>query len=168
MLVIGVDPGPEETAWVVLEESPIVAGGPLRIRAFAKESNEPFIHRLRGCGPFEGRVFTFADKHYPISHMAIEMIASYGMAVGATTFDTCVFIGRCIEAWGGEYTKVFRKKVALHVCQSPRANDANVRAAMIDKFGAPGTKKNQGGTYGIAGDVWSALAIATTYLEGGV
>jgi len=158
MLVLGVDPGPEETAWLLLEGDGIMS--------FAKESNAVLLDRFNGGpGSFADTIVGAAALWKP-DHMAIEMIASYGMAVGKTVFDTCVWIGRFIQAWGGtKYTQVYRKQVALHLCQSPRANDSNVRAALIDKFGTPGTKRNQGKTYGISKDIWSALAIAVTYAE---
>ncbi len=56
-------------------------------------------------------------------------------------------------------------EVKIHLCNHPRAKDPNIRQALIDRFGAPGTKKNQGATYGLAGDMWSALGVAVTFAE---
>ena len=92
------------------------------------------------------------------------MIASYGMAVGASVFETCVWIGRFMaEAFsssGRDLHRVFRKDVKLHLCNSPRAKDANVRQALLDRIGPQGTKKAQGPTYGIKSHEWAALAVA--------
>jgi hypothetical protein len=41
----------------------------------------------------------------------------------------------------------------------------NVRQALLDKYGAPGTKKAPGLTYGISSHVWAAFALATYYTE---
>jgi hypothetical protein len=60
---------------------------------------------------------------------------------------------------------VFRKDVKMHLCNSMRAKDANIRTALIDKLGAPGTKKMQGPTYGVTSHAWAALAVAVTAHE---
>jgi hypothetical protein len=107
-------------------------------------------------------------------HMAIEMIASYGMAVGVHVFETCVWIGRYIELWdyfGSESTKVYRSDVKMHLCKSNSAADSNVRAALIDRFGpgkakAVGVTKARGPLFGIKGDEWAALGVAVTYQDG--
>ncbi len=100
--------------------------------------------------------------------VAIEMIACYGMAVGKEVFETCLFIGKLQEALAQRFVPtrlVFRRDVKLHHCNSARAKDANVRQALIDKYGAPGTKKAPGVTYGIKSHLWAALAIATYVTE---
>lgn len=97
--------------------------------------------------------------------LAIEMIASYGMPVGREVFETCVWIGRFIEAWGGPWEFVYRKDVKLHLCNSVRAKDANVAQALRDRFGEKGTKAKPGKLYGIRGDEWAALAVAVTYWD---
>lgn len=97
--------------------------------------------------------------------MAIEMIASYGMPAGKDLFETCLWIGRFIQAHGGQHRLVYRKEVVSHVCLSSKAGDKNVRQALIDRFGDPGTKKNPGTLYGIKKDLWSALAVAVTAVE---
>lgn len=98
--------------------------------------------------------------------IACEMIASYGMAVGASVFETCVWIGRFweISTHGHPaFKRIFRKEIKIHLCGSMRAKDGNIRQALIDRLGAPGTKKNPGATYGISKDLWAALAVAVTY-----
>lgn len=92
--------------------------------------------------------------------LAIEMIASYGMAVGREVFETCVWIGRFAEIARQPVQLVYRKDVKLHLCQSPRAKDANIRQALIDRLGPQGTKKNPGPTYGMRSHLWAALAVA--------
>jgi hypothetical protein len=149
-LVLAIDPGPLESAWLIYD-----AGYP-GPKAFGKEGNEQLLERLRH---YHGSPF------FEVKHLAVEMIASYGMAVGREVFETCVFIGRAVEAWGGPWSRVYRKDVKLHICGSARATDSNIRAALIDRFGPPGTKKQPGVTHGLARDTWSALAIAVTYAE---
>lgn len=100
-----------------------------------------------------------------IDQVAIEMIASYGMPVGQEVFETCVWIGRFIESVDVPHTFVYRKDVKMHLCGSMRAKDGNIRQALLDRFGPPGTKKAKGTTYGISKDVWSALAVAVTHAD---
>jgi len=137
--VIGVDPGTVQSAFVMFDGREVIYHGIW--------DNEHLLgHPL-----------------WQEDHVYVEMIASYGMAVGASVFETCVFIGRCIQVAntaGGNVTRVFRKDVKLHLCQSPRAKDANVRQALIDRIGVQGTKKNQGPTYGVRSHEWAALAVA--------
>lgn len=99
--------------------------------------------------------------------LAVEMIASYGMPVGAEVFETVRWIGRFQQAYQDPdaVRLVFRKDVKMHLCGTPRAKDANIRQALIDKLGAPGTKKNPGPTYGVRSHAWAALGVAVTASE---
>jgi hypothetical protein len=86
----------------------------------------------------------------------IEMIASYGMAVGKEVFNTCVWIGRFLQILEiNEPELIYRKDVKLTLCNSMRAKDTNIRQACIDILGKEKTK-------GIKKDMWSALAICLT------
>lgn len=102
--------------------------------------------------------------------LALEFIASYGMPVGAEVFQTCLWAGRFIQAFPGQHHIVYRKDVKLNLCGSMRAKDGNVRQAIIDRFGgkekAIGKKKTPGPLYGVSGDMWAALAVGLTYLDG--
>lgn len=99
--------------------------------------------------------------------LAVEMIASYGMPVGAEVFETVRWIGRFQQAYQDPdaVRLVFRKDVKMHLCGTPRAKDANIRQALIDKLGAPGTKKSPGPTYGVKSHAWAALGVAVTAAE---
>lgn len=151
-MIIAIDPGNSESAWCALDgDKPV---------AFDKESNSAVLARVReNWNPVEG-----GDL------LAIEMIASYGMPVGREVFETCLWIGRYIEAWerrGGKYKLVYRKDVKVFHCESTRATDANIRAALLDRYGpgrekAIGTKREPGALYGMKGDCWAALAVGLT------
>lgn len=151
MNVLAIDPGPEQSAWLRYDD---LADRPLDSGIVPNHEMRRLIFNERGL----------------CETLAIEGIACYGMAVGKETFDTCIWIGRFIEVFGGDYTIIYRPDVKLHLCKSARAKDPNVRQALIDKFGpskekAIGVKANQGPLYGIKSHCWSALAVAVTYCE---
>jgi hypothetical protein len=103
--------------------------------------------------------------------VVVEQIESYGMAVGREVFETVHWSGRFTEAAHPlEVVQLPRREVKLALCHDSRAKDANIRAALIDRFGGPsaiGRKASPGPLYGISRDVWSALAIAVTYADRG-
>lgn len=154
MRILAIDPGETESAWLIYDTH---TKAPLRHDSWAKQDNETVLARLH----------QFAD--WGIHGMAMEMIASYGMPVGAEVFETCVWIGRFTERWKGETTRVFRREVKLHLCNSARARDANVRQALIDRYGgkdvAIGRKATPGPLYGLTGDCWAALGVAVAAAE---
>lgn len=140
--MIAIDPGPEKSAVAVLHD-------PRRLfTAFILPNVEVLKY--------------VAESHQPL---AIEMIMSYGMPVGRETFETCVWIGRFIQAHRAQHRLLGRKEVVTWICADPRGKDANVRQAIIDRLGPVGTKKNQGPLYGVNKDMWSAIAIGITALE---
>jgi len=150
--LISIDPGSEQSAYVrycLVADTPIAAG---------IEPNAAILKTLHAISRAPGYM------------LAVEMIASYGMPVGKTVFDTCLWIGRFIEAWGGPYELVYRKDVKMHLCGTTRAKDSNVRQSLIDRFGpgkakAIGLKKTPGPLYGFKADMWAALAVAVTFAD---
>jgi len=142
VIILAVDPGTIESAFVVLEteDYSIIDKG--------KVANAELIAMVR-TGYFD--------------ILAIEGFQSFGMPVGKEVFETAYYIGRLMqiaEDLGSKTRMVYRSDVKMHHCHTLMAKDANIRQVMLDRFGAQGTKKNPGKTYGISKDIWSALAIA--------
>jgi hypothetical protein len=137
--ILALDPGTDQTAYVVLSDHQILQHGIL--------PNTEMIAKLRQTW------FSHPDR------ILCEMIASYGMPVGRETFETVLWIGRFDEAVGG-MELVYRKDIKMHLCGSARAKDGNIRQALLDKIGQQGTKKAPGATYGIKSHEWAALAVA--------
>ena len=144
--LLAIDPGTTHSGYVVID-----AGG-VQLSGVAEN----------------GEMFELIAAHG--SNIAIEMIASYGMAVGREVFETCLWIGRFMQAAGPDRVRlVYRKDVKVHLCGSPRAKDANIRQALIDRWGgkaeAVGTIKKPGPLYGVKSHAWAALGVAVTALE---
>lgn len=139
--VLAIDPGPVLSAFVVWDGHKTIRHGHV--------SNNDLLSFLA----------EYADQFSNVC----ERIASYGMPVGREVFETCFWTGRFIQQANGQMSLLERGKVKMHLCQSMRAKDGNIRQALIDRIGPQGTKKNPGPTYGISGDVWAALALAVTY-----
>jgi len=116
------------------------------------------------------RALTIPSEHIRVHigsgvQVACEHLQCFGMAIGKETFETAYWIGSIREycrTLGAPFHRVYRSEVKMHLCQSMRAKDANVRQALIDRFGAVGTKKNPGPLHGVSGHCWSALAVAVT------
>ena len=141
MKTLAIDPGPTESAFVIWDGENILDKG--------KVANSSL-----------SSLITIQNSECQI---VCEMIASYGMAVGVEVFETCVWIGRYLERANGSMQRITRGTVKMHLCQSMRAKDSNIRQALIDRFGHPGTKKAPGLTFGLAGDMWAAFALAVTH-----
>lgn len=146
--ILAIDPGPIESAWCIVDTETRV---PV---AFGKDKNDDMLNPSEAMSRYQPTVF------------AIEMIASYGMSVGATVFETCFWSGRFVQHFNLPFIKVYRKEVKIALCGSMKAKDGNIRQALIDRFGVVGTKKAPGFFFGFSGDIWSAYAVATTFLDG--
>lgn len=171
---LAIDPGNEFSAYVLLQPDAILASG--------KVPNATMLNILLAGVP-------------GAKHLAIETMKPRGMPTAFEEMQTQLFAGRCIQAWGLEFTQMFRHDVKIHICGRGNAKDTNIRQALIDKFGgaaAIGGKrcKRCGGKgwrgrdhdacdscYGstwtlppgplvdITEDRWSALAIGVTWWE---
>jgi hypothetical protein len=140
--ILALDPGPKQTGLVVFDGSAVLTADVLPNEAVLTLLQKP----------------TQADRI-----LAIEKIEAMGMAVGAETFETVHWSGRFYQAWlGAKVMRITRRQVKLYLCGNMRAKDPNIRQALIDLLGAPGTKKAPGPTYGVTSHAWSALAVAIT------
>ena len=146
-MILAIDPGTEQSGWCLFTGAGIVA-----------ES---------GVYPNQ-TLLAFVEQWRKTDTLAIEMIASYGMPVGAEVFATCRWVGRFQQAWHDPEAVrlVYRKDVKMHLCGSPRAKDANIRQRLIDILGPQGTKKSPGPTYGVKSHAWAALGVAVTAAAG--
>lgn len=155
MRLLAIDPGNTESAYIVIDED---TRAPAYFGKIANTTLRGMI--VSGYDDLE------ADR------VVIEMVASYGMAVGAEVFETCVWVGRFAEAvraswWPNtEPELITRNPIKMHHCRSSRANDSNITQALVDRF-APGQRNHGKGTkaepgffYGFKKDVWQAYALA--------
>lgn len=155
MKLLAIDPGTTGSGWVLFAHGKVLDSGVMSNVDLRRRINE------RSFG------LTWADA------VAIEMVASFGMAVGAETFRTVWWAGRFADCWfdqtGNLPIEIFRKEVKLHLCGNAKAKDKNIRQALIDLYGgeggkdaAIGKKANPGPLYGVSSHAWSALAVAVT------
>ena len=150
MTVIGLDPGTEKSAIVV-----VVDGMPEQPMTVLNDALLTFLE----CWP--------VDAH---TTLVIEEVVGMGMAVGREVFQTVFWSGRFAQAWRGKWDRVSRRDVKLHLCGTMKAKDQNIRQALIDHFGpgkekAIGSKAFKGPLYGVKGHEYAALAVALTWLD---
>lgn len=148
--IMSIDPGNIESAYCIIDTDTYQ---PIK---FGKIENEMLLFQLE------------SDKY---DLLVIEMIASYGLAVGKSVFDTCVWIGRFIQTSTKDYEYIYRKEEKMNLCGSMKAKDSNIRQALIDRFAkfdfknGKGKKDNQDFFYGFSKDVWAAFAVGCTYID---
>ena len=160
MIVIAIDPGTKKSAYVVMNS----------------ETEEILDAEITENELINNRI-TYLKEIYDFDFV-IEMIASYGMAVSATVFETCVWIGKFIghgeKLIGKEKcSRMYRRDVKLNLCGQTKAKDANVRRAIIDRYPAVGggkipqigIKNDPGPLYGVSKDLWAAIGVGLTYID---
>jgi Holliday junction resolvasome RuvABC endonuclease subunit len=135
--IFAIDPGTVESAYVFWD-------------SYKK------IILARGIVKNEDLLTIIWDTNFDV--MAIEMVASYGMSVGKEVFETCLWIGRFMQASPYPVERVYRREVKMFLCGNMRAKDGNIRQALLDMLGKEVTK-------GVSKDVWSALAVAVAFAD---
>lgn len=175
--ILGLDPSNVHTAYAVLE---LPSLKPVEFGFLPEDEMLDFVER--------------ATQKYKHVYLAIEGVQNLGMIVGQTVFDTCVLVGRLLERaklmplldplwddWkedivycGTPYRDIrliYRKQEKMNLCGTMRSKDKDIKEALVKRF-APdtpndgkGSKKNQGWFYGVAKDIWSAIAVGVTYYD---
>lgn len=165
MRVLAIDPGTDESGYVVLDAETF------EIVEFNKIGNESL----------RSHILWVAMREYNVTRCVIEWVQSYGMRVGAEVFDTCRWVGIFQEHWyhlaqgneGCGYVAelMYRTEVKARICgKASGVKDADIRAALIDVYGpgkdkAIGLKKTPGPLHGMKKDCWQALALAVAWAQ---
>lgn len=154
-IIIALDPGDTETAWVKVNTD----------RKVLDHGHQPNVEILG----LLTHVFTnCVIETDPAPVIVCESVESYGMAVGKTVFETCRWEGRFHQKAVDltlPFHRLYRRQVKMHLCGNNRAKDTNIRQALVDKLGDKGTAKEPGPTRGVSGHIWAALAVAVTFIE---
>ncbi len=124
--VLAIDPGPLSSAWLEYDKE---TGNPY---AWNMEDNDEVLSSL-------------SLQHHHVSFLAIEHIQHYGrgMPVGADVFETCIWIGRFIEASRLPWVLIKNPTIRTCLCGSATANGRQIKQTLIDRFG--GKDKAVGG-----------------------
>ena len=154
--ILAIDPGTTKSG--MIHATATEGEDPLAIHTAFSEI--PNIELIRFLGNFKQ------------CRISIEMVACYGMAVGREVFETCIWVGKFLreaKTAGLPVRLVYRREVKLLLCNSTKANDSNVRQALLDiypgsgggKVPQVGAKKEPGPLYGVSKHAWAALGVAT-------
>jgi hypothetical protein len=145
-VIFAIDPGTTQSGYVIIDRK------------------TGFVHECGVMDNFKLKIMLRQALDFDRKMILVmEMIGSMGMAVGKEVFETCVWIGRFMEAWPGVTKLVYRNQIKVHLCGTTKAKDTNIRQALIDMYGgskAIGTKKEPGPLYCVKSHAWSALAVA--------
>lgn len=146
MRILSIDPGPVESAYVLMDGS--------RLIRFGKDANANVSILFRDGLCLQAAI--------------CERIRSMGMPAGAELFETCEWCGRFWQIALDQnipWHWIERREEKMNLCGSMRAKDANIRQAVMDRFGGKSATKKDGPLHGVSGDVWSALAVALTWQD---
>lgn len=147
-MILAVDPGSNQSAWLVLDGD--------RIHDLGLWPNQAVLEAVRG----------YPDEWVPL---VIETIEPWAGVVGPAALETMFWVGRFVETRQGDVTLLKRSKVlpALGIPKLPKGKaQAAVRAELIDRWGGGNPVRRDHPLHGIRDDLWSALALAVAYQEG--
>lgn len=159
--VCGIDPANVQTAYCICDMFS------MRPYAFGRKENDEVLAEI-----VEKCLELTAYGHEV--HIAIEGMQSYGQPVGASVFETCYWIGwmrKTFDLYQFDHSLIFRSDERLEICNTSRADDTQIKHALIERF-APydsnhgkGKKDKPGFFYGFKRDIWQAFAVAFTYRQ---
>lgn len=146
-MYVGIDPGPERSALVWFDGERVTAVEP-------DLANDAVLTRIY-------------ESMANCERIAVEGFVPYGSRIGHESIRTIELIGVCVFLGA---VKITRKQAMLNLCGVQSAGDAQIRDALIERFGpgkaaAIGKKKTPGPLYGVSNHAWPALAVAVTYYD---
>lgn len=157
MKVLAIDPGLRQSAYCLIDVDT------LRPLDFDIQPNDELRHLIRQMD------FGEDDR------AAIEMLQSYGNLIGRDVLETSFWVGRFFEALVRRIQEppalVYRMEERMQICHSPKAGDAEIRRALIDRFcdhdfrTGRGTKAQPDWFHGFRADIWAAYAVGITFIE---
>ncbi len=146
MKLMAIDPGTTESGWCIFEDG-----------------------ELSECGVSDNHAVLQLIDPSALADVVVEMFASYGMRVGQECFETCVWVGRFVQA-ANCADRMFRLDVKMHFCHNAKAKDADVWQAILDRYGgkdkAIGRKDNKGPLHPVKSHARAALALGLAWLDG--
>ena len=125
MTIIGIDPGPTESAIAIYDQK---------------------THRIRGASIQDNEALVREIPNIPADILVVEWVSNYGMVAGADLFMTALWCGRFIESWdGGEMLLLTRPEIKRRLCGNRNAKGPELRQQIMALFGgeeaAIGNKK---------------------------
>ena len=143
-IIVAIDPGPEKSALILWDGKTILE---------MHFSNNIAILKM---------LWSYPRNQFDL---VLEQVASMGMPVGASVFETVFWSGRFCQAWGEPFHRMKRGVVKMHLCGSMRAKDSNIIQALKDRFEPDLQPRQRPKTVlkGLSGDLWQAFALAITW-----
>lgn len=122
-LVLALDPGNTQTGWVSVEPDESEMGH-MQVSGFGNADNTAIRHEMHRLRAYHKSML-----------MLIEVPKPRGQPTASEEMETLIEIGRFLQMWSGPYSYVFRQPTKIHICGTSKATDANVRQALVDRFG---------------------------------
>ncbi len=119
-MILGIDPGSEETAYALMGED-------YQVIEADKQDNDRFL---------DDTLPDLIDRE--ATTVVIEGIQSYGMAVGRTVFDTCYIVGEARRIAKLKQAECFiypRPEYARSIIGGVKVKDSLIRQALMTRFG---------------------------------
>lgn len=153
MIISAIDPGTTQSGYVETSGDEVLYADVVQ--------NDELIEMIRAISGYG------AARMIEPRRLVIERFEARGMPIGDESIETMIWTGRFMQAWHNPAEVEFlkRSQIKIALCGTAKAKDANIRQALIDRLGSPGTKKAPGPTYGVTSHAWAALAVAVVAQE---
>lgn len=144
MIIIGIDPNPEKSAYVVWD-SKLETILEMDILENYLILNNEIIKASMFNGP---------------RLLAIEVPLIFGGKVWQQVIDTAFIAGLIAGRSNLPFRMIAPNEWKLHIAGKRGANDQLIKQALMSRFGPKGTKKSPGKLYGLKSHLWDAFGVA--------
>ena len=162
MNILGIDPGPDESAIAIIKFDPYHGKWPT-LGIFGKYENRHILNSIE---------LNLENIH----GCCIEQAQNHGHIVGRDVYETIWWSGRFYElaehSLDMDVVRMKKPTINVELCGISRATNSQIVASVTDEFEPcgggknkrKGTKRNPGPLYGVSGqDVYDAMAAAIAF-----